>query len=179
MNNKPTTLPDLPSALIRVALADLNKAEATKNVLIEMDTFYSRHFGRDLEQEYYDKQLVKNRKYCCVCLAGAVMIGSLGADTDDENVDTTLWGTEIRRKLNALDHFRTGGVLYGINEMGLFNSAHVQKIKEAFEPGDLAVVTLGDEYNEVTINIPDYGDDKETFKQRLAYIADRLESVGY
>lgn len=99
------TLPDKPSELIRVALADLRKCEADERYEIDMSEWH----------------LPDGDGGCFVCLAGAVMAKSLGAEEDDEVTPDNYFldecGTE--RKLRALDDFRCGGVRAGLRELGI------------------------------------------------------------
>lgn len=95
------TLPDLPSALIRVALADLAKVEAMPGTYaVDMYT--------------YHQPIGANR--CAVCLAGSVMAMSLGVSPSD--YPSTRDFAE-RDKLQALNKFRTGSVEYGCDLIGI------------------------------------------------------------
>ncbi len=81
-----------PSALIRVALEDLETCEQDPHYKIYMNDWHST-FGDQ----------------CDVCLAGAVMAQSLGAP---RNCDLTPVGftAEVETRLFALDSFRKGYV---------------------------------------------------------------------
>jgi hypothetical protein len=89
-------LPDLPSALIRVALEDLEKCEKDPRYEISMGDF---HFA------YQNK--------CYVCLAGAVIAQTLGAGHQRDCGPTALVRMGMEREaraMYALDSFRVGRV---------------------------------------------------------------------
>ncbi len=99
-------LPDKPSALIRVALADLRAVEAHADYEVDMDVWHV-----DLPYPH------DGGPQCCVCLAGAVMAQSLKANMlKDFTPDDFPNDCE---KLYALEFFRQGYVDEGLNEMGL------------------------------------------------------------
>lgn len=94
------SLPDKPSKLIRVALADLAKCERSKLYKIDMHHWHT-----------------PNGK-CKVCFAGSVMAQSLGCPRhkllvpDDFDADT-------ENKLGALDDFRIGEVHVALRALEL------------------------------------------------------------
>lgn len=93
----------LPSALIKMALADLERAEASEGYQVDMDNWHAP----------------SEDEICHVCLAGAVIAFSLGGlPTEDIGPDN------FRRKhartehyLRALDHFRVGNLRVGLMMM--------------------------------------------------------------
>ena len=96
-------LPDLPSALVHTALADLEWCEYHPEYEIDMTIF---HTSRDSDR-------------CRVCLAGAVMARSLEAPL------WLTWGPwdfpEDQHKLRSLDSFRGGHIRYGLGQLGLLD----------------------------------------------------------
>lgn len=96
-----TTLPDKPSALIKLALDDLRKAERDPRYEVWMGYW---HTGTWHPQE---------RTACCVCLAGAVMAGTLGAYPADAMFPES-YDEETCGKLEALNYFRLGAVQTGL-----------------------------------------------------------------
>lgn len=108
--NEPTTLPDQPSALIRLALSDLQRAEQDPDCEVDMAAWVSR----------------RSDGTCVVCLAGAVMGYSLalwprGRGTMVLPTDLP----EARAKLRALDDFRRGEVLSAFGWLSLSMPAHM------------------------------------------------------
>jgi hypothetical protein len=97
-------LPDKPSELIRLALADLRKCEADPRYLIDMAECY-----RPVTSEL-----------CYVCLAGAVMAKTLGQDIWVDS-NPLSFERDIRDKFNALHFFMCGYVGLGIARMGLMD----------------------------------------------------------
>lgn len=88
-----TALPDKPSALLRLALADLRKVEALPEIYtVDMGTYHESWDGR-----------------CNVCLAGAVMAGTLNIPADEDTLPCNL-GIVFAPKLHALDALRAGEV---------------------------------------------------------------------
>jgi hypothetical protein len=88
---KAPKLPDKPSELIALALADLAKAERSKRYIVNMGFFHEP----------------TNMNTCIVCFAGSVMAGTLKSNPDelfgpyDFDVDT-------KDKLLWLDSLRSG-----------------------------------------------------------------------
>lgn len=87
-----STLPSLPSALIRLALSDLSQCEKDPHYTINMNVWH--------DPEHEDG-------ICHVCLAGAVMAKTL-AYPHDRTVLPSI--TLHYPELSALDHFRTGDI---------------------------------------------------------------------
>lgn len=85
-----------PSELIRVALEDLEKCEADPRYRVDMSLWHEPHCGE-----------------CYVCLAGAVMAQELGVGTTRRACPTS-FDEDVRERLNALDGFRRGAVLNGL-----------------------------------------------------------------
>ena len=98
-------LPDKPSELIRVALADLEKVEADPRYSVHMGDWH-RSFGN----------------YCAVCLAGSVMAMSLHLNPEQtvEFHDSASGLSDADwDKLDALDDFRMGEVHAGLRTLNL------------------------------------------------------------
>lgn len=93
------TLPSKPSALIRVALADLRKVEALPDIYrVNMDVWHREHRGDAV---------------CEVCVAGAMISQSLGA-RPGEHLGPEDFDQETTWKLYALNEFRVGNVFDGL-----------------------------------------------------------------
>ena len=131
-------LPKVPSRLIRIALADLKKVEESPYMYIDMN--YWLH-PRSLS-----------------CLAGAVMVFSLGAGTniDSYGVQPSNFG-EDADALRALDNLRQGQVGIMFRFLGL-NRDTGRKYDWCVTP---------------------YETSPEEFKEELEKIADILEADGY
>lgn len=104
-------LPDKPSDLIELALADLEKVEATPELYrVTMGTWYYR---------------AKDEKHCLVCLAGSVMAqtlgcGALGSHRSDwSGLEPSDFQGDLPDKLRALDYFRVGEVAYALGLMNI------------------------------------------------------------
>jgi hypothetical protein len=95
------SLPRTPSALIELALADLEKAENSDRYVVDMTTW---HDG--------------DRYGCAVCLAGSVMAFSLGFDSDLPAEPADIGGDDMRA-LYALDCLRTGQIDDGLDYLDI------------------------------------------------------------
>ncbi|RBP36916.1 hypothetical protein DES53_11557 [Roseimicrobium gellanilyticum] len=94
-----TTLPGKPSALIRVALADLRKVEALPDIYrVNMDVWHREH---------------RADAVCEVCLAGSMISQSLGAQPGEHRGPED-FDQETTWKLYALNEFRVGNVYDGL-----------------------------------------------------------------
>lgn len=93
------TLPDKPSDLIELALSDLEKVEKNPRYEINMSTWHTPDRGK-----------------CSVCLAGAVIAGTL-EQSIRYDLSPQSFDENTRRKLVALDHFRLGYIGDGLQEM--------------------------------------------------------------
>lgn len=150
MNNN---LPDLPSALIRLALADLREVEKLSDVyVVNMSAWHSPNGAGDGR--------------CEVCLAGAVLARTLGFSPEDHMI-TNLHriSNQTRRKMSALNAFRTG-LVFDAMQIMLENSREYQDNEELFE----GMHTDVPEYSEKT---------REAFHAAMARMADELEKLGY
>lgn len=105
-------LPDLPSALIRLALSDLEKVEEAEEYQVNMRDWHIYWDPKDVDTT----PDVSGK--CVVCLAGGVMAFSMGADRK-EDLTPSNFPLKDRVKLSALDDFRTGDVGNGFSRMGL------------------------------------------------------------
>lgn len=101
-------LPNKPSALIRVALVDIEKADKLKDVVVDMGVYHSREFPYGTDP-----------RPCRVCFAGATLLGS--AESMDGHADLMPGDFDERTeaKLKALDCFRTGAAWHALCEMGI------------------------------------------------------------
>lgn len=94
-------LPDKPSALIRLAMADLEAVERDGRYVVHMETWHIAYENK-----------------CSVCLAGAVMAKTL--ETDSKLTTSPLaMGNDICKKLSALDSFRNGHIAAGLEQMDI------------------------------------------------------------
>lgn len=91
-----SSLPDKPSELIRVALADLAKVEADPRYVVDMGMWHE-----PLAPPFDGK--------CAVCLAGAVMAGTLGISAE-RSLRPEDFDDDTNRKLDDLDEMRLGWV---------------------------------------------------------------------
>lgn len=88
-------LPDKPSELIRLALADLKKVESDPRYEIAMAV------------TWHEPQ--EEERTCLVCLAGAVMAEELGLSPEEDR-GPSYFDTDTTLKLLALNSFRLGNI---------------------------------------------------------------------
>jgi hypothetical protein len=96
-------LPDKPSALIRLAIKDLEAVEKNPAYRIDMGAWHEPYDGK-----------------CSVCLAGAVIAQTCKIKNDRyiyPNRD--VFGKSTTNKLMALDDFREGSVYGGLTGCGV------------------------------------------------------------
>ena len=126
MNTETTaTLPDKPSELIRVALADLRKVEALPDIYrVNMGVWHREH---------------RADAVCEVCLTGSVIATELGA-MPGEHCGPEDFDQETTWKLYALNQFRVGNVFDGLcylNRADLWLGADTRTITDyAANPAD-------------------------------------------
>lgn len=95
-------LPEKPSALIRLALADLEVVEKNPKYAIDMDFWHIVN---------------KDTEICSVCFAGAVMANTLEAPSWMSHVPFE-FESECH-KLVALDSFRCGHIAAGLEQLDI------------------------------------------------------------
>lgn len=149
-------LPHKPSDLITVALADLEKAEASKKYRINM---------RDWHRP-------KDDGICEVCLAGTVMAFSLESNPDSKLTPSTITNTstkessKLTRQLSALDWLRQGDISDAFSELEYSDEYN----------SDLYDYDNGEEFDR---DIVDYSDDPTRFKKEMRLLAADLKKAGY
>lgn len=148
------TLPNKPSELIRVALADLRECEDDPNYDIHMSSWHT-----------FNNVTAK----CQVCLAGAVMAKTfevplrkaMGPDDPEFNS-----GQQVAFKLFALDQIREGKIYHGVWTIMAadIKTKDIEKIRKV-------------EWD--NLPIPHHRIDREGFHKTLQKVADGLEAIGY
>jgi len=103
-----TTLPNTPSELIRVALADLRKVEVDERYKVDMGWWHK----------------IDGAAPCSVCLAGAVMAKTLEVPITSD-IHPRVFGQEITDRLYALGYFRTGTVNMGFYRLDIHRPPHI------------------------------------------------------
>lgn len=91
------TLPNKPSKLIRVAVADLRQVERMKSYEVDMRVFHS------------GGEKGPNGNPCAVCFAGSVIARTLKAPMEN-HASPIDFNAETRSKLHALDTLRGGDI---------------------------------------------------------------------
>lgn len=161
-SNTSNTLPDKPSELLRLALADLRKAEKDPRYAIDMDTWHDPFY--DVEAKVHTDEPTA---VCQVCLAGAVMAFSLGADP---LVSVYPWelGHETDLRLELLNELREGCVKTAVAVYLKYSSD--RDVTDAF---------CQDKGLPSYVEMPEYDVyDPDPFHTAAGALADTLERAG-
>ena len=151
-----STLPNKPSELIRLGLADLEACEDDENYRINMREWHKPCIDGD----------GKTKPYCAVCLAGSVIAKTLGTDMNQHKdplhfgmpeYDPPPLGTPT--KLLCLDMFRLGYVWDPLEQMGLLTYPLQAELPEI-------------------VTIPLYSEDPFGFHRSMSGLANMLERHG-
>lgn len=96
----PEILPDKPSAMIRLAIADMKALMERKDLKykIDMNTWHEND----------------GRGTCYVCLAGSVMANTLKVPHEEDIEPFDLSNPQVADKLRALNEFRKGSIISGL-----------------------------------------------------------------
>ena len=151
-------LPDKPSELIRLALEDLRKAEADPRYTVNMNVWH---------EEQLDGEA---RRTCSVCLAGAVMAGTLEKSPFDV-LEPENCGRH-QSKLKALNQFRMGELHAGLSLIpivwereGIPKRVKITGYHPLFKAFDNVTEEEGLHY-------------REKFHEEMGKLADRFEEAG-
>lgn len=155
-------LPKKLSALIKIALRDIRKAEALpKQFVVEMSDWYA---PENVECRTRDDILIETHTVCSVCAAGSVMAFSLDARKNhpDEGL-TPCRFPRNEKQLAAINELREGSAYQAYLSLGL-------KMTE----GDVSA--LGD----LDVDIPDYDrENPDRFHKAMAQFETDLRKAGY
>lgn len=146
-----TSLPKVPSALIRLAINDLEKIETDPAYAVDMSYWHVPHIDTE-----------KRRNICHVCLAGSVMANSLKCDATKE-VSPSSIDPETKKILWALDSFRMGNLYEAFCYLDLIDDDKVHAFLNS-KPKSIDVVP--------------YEFSAKGFKDQMRRLADDLESNG-
>lgn len=151
---KSVKLPNKPSALIRLALRDLRRVEATPGMKVDMGSW------------------VYQNKVCHVCFAGSVMSKTCGLKNVEVWEDLSqICGEENANKFLALNSLREGGIGDAFEFMGLSRPERLPKFVDVPSyPEDCDLNDLG---------LAGYLKEIEKFHAAMSKLADRLERHGF
>jgi hypothetical protein len=103
-----------PSALIKVAVADLIAVEKMKKkYTVDMNIWHDVSIEED--------------GTCHVCLAGSVMACTLGVDAS-RDIEPSQLSDKLEDRLNAINRFREGYIADGLHSMGRENVTEFEDI---------------------------------------------------
>lgn len=149
-----TILPRKMSKLIEIAMKDLKRVEAAKDMVVVMEEWF------DPEAEVVCKvggNIISERQVCSACLAGSVMAFTLGK----KNAKSYLIPDDMRGnedQLNALNELRCGGVSTAAEVLGLVERGDYNKMGQfAYSPERQKII------DELDCEIPDYDNQGELY----------------
>ena len=148
------TLPNRPSLLIAVALDDLELVMKDPRYVVNMDVWH---------EEFEDST-------CHVCLAGSVMAKTLNCPIDFHGDDITDATNALSNKLDALDDFRLGYIIRGLETLKVCEGSY----EDAYEK--FAHSSASD--MEGLADIALHEDDPEQFIKDMDRLRLALESHG-
>jgi hypothetical protein len=121
-------LPKKMSALIKVALVDLKKAEKDANIVIDMNRGWLEK--STLKCTLRDGTEISEHKVCVMCLAGTIMAYSFGAlkDRSWEQYRSPEHYEKNTNQLRALDSLREGFVDESAYWLELPNAKELRKL---------------------------------------------------
>lgn len=126
-------LPDKPSELILLALADLEKCELDDNYRVNMNVWHEYDYPTSMEHEY--------KPTCQICLGGAIMAQTLEVSLE-ECVDPSSFKGDLDPKLRSLNAFREGRLHEALKILSLerYNSS----IPRVVPTTSYTTITYGD-----------------------------------
>jgi hypothetical protein len=173
---KVKVLPCKMSALIKIALKDIRKAEASQKFIIDMDDWYRP--DTELNCMLHSQTVVERHKVCVACAAGSVMAFSLGlgSDSNSANADKLLHSESNGRQLMAINELRVGQVAEAAKELELLNWDYdMEDNPEAWDSWD----KQRDRFRSFDTTIPDYDNlDPEPFHKEMGKLQAKLEKAG-
>ena len=155
------SLPKKLSKLMRVALADLAKAERSKYVHIDMGAWIKINNNTNYDKYTVPKnksvlEIFESTPNCSVCFAGAVMVYSL------DNPFIHNFDGKTQSKLFALDDVRNGNVASALGFVASQTQVNLWK----------------ERHGEDTFNAPQYTDNPKIWRKHMWKIVRKLERIG-
>ena len=156
------TLPRKMSSLIKIALADMRKAEAKPDYfVVDMGVYFKpTNIVCCTDSDFgWEEIIINEHPACVVCAAGSVMAFTLGKkDSKEELVPEDMSGNDDQ--LMAIDSLRQGSV---------YEAAHVLELPE----GD------SDKYRKFDCVIPEYDrKNPKPFHKAMEKLQKKLERAG-
>lgn len=150
MKKKLPAAPKKLSAAIRLALDDLAKVERSKTYSVNMGVWH--------DPTYPEPK-------CTVCLAGAVMAGTLGVPPDRYASPSSHWGVNTKPKSFPLSWQRV------LNALNTARSGYVNLALSVMHPRTADAEPM-------YIAVPQYSADRPGFKRAMRKMAKQLEGLG-
>jgi hypothetical protein len=163
---KPRVLPKKMSALIRISLADIRKAERQpKKFIVEMSDWLSH---TEVECTM-GSTVIETYKVCALCAAGSVMAFSLDGLKTNKDYEPHNF-PENQQQLYAINNLRTGNVQSAWRDLN--SSAGYDNFEEylaAAEPAGRFDTTIP-EYNRLN---------PEPFHKAMTKLQQKLQKAGH
>lgn len=163
---KPVILPMKMSALIKVALKDIRRAERTDKIVVDMSDWFNP--DNEVTCQTQSGAILEEYKVCTMCAAGSVMAFTLGALKRDKYLQPDDY-PKNEKQLYAINDLRGGGVSQAAMSLGLIDTDDYGVLDEV-------AVT---KYRKLNRNIPDYDRKKpEPFHKAMGQLQAKLEKAG-
>lgn len=161
-----TILPRKLSSLIRIALKDIRKAEASDKAVVDMSFYFHPNQALDC---MINGNTVYTKEVCVMCAAGSVMAFTLKAKMNgDRNLEPANFPGN-HDQLYAIDALRIGDVLDAALTLGLV---------KLDEYGDLASESEA-KFESFDEPIPEYEvQDPEPFHKAMEKLQAKLQKAG-
>lgn len=165
---KPIILPMKMSSLIKIALADIRKAEKSEKCIIDMGHWYDI---REVKCYIGDNTVnpISKREACIICAGGSVMAFSLGALEDKTRrnlIPDNFPGNA--RQLSALDYLRTGNTYGAAERLELLDWSTPANVKRV------------DKLEKLDVSIPEYSrENPEPFHKAMEKYRLKLLKAGF
>jgi hypothetical protein len=158
-NKTQVKLPNKPSELIRLAIADVTAVEKLKSkYVLDMSSWHEpAGFNHSSDDNYPNVYNTDSKNRCAVCYAGSVMACTLGADPT-QNFEPSDFPKDTNKKLEAINALREGELGEAFRILGL-------------KAPDIMVDELDD--------MIDYEENSKAFKKQQLQLASQLEGLGF
>lgn len=169
-------LPRKMSALIKIALRDIRKAEKSAAFVVDMREWYEPNQEIVCRVGDSDGLVISKQKACVACAAGSVMAFSfgLGPDGNPDKASNLLGSEENGMQLSAIDSLRRGAVASAARELDISYDQWEGPERDIDD-----TKKLDGFFEKLNSNIPDYDNiDPKPFHEAMEKLQAKLEKAG-
>ncbi len=177
--DEPPKYPDCPlprkaSALIRVALADLEKSELDDRYRIYMGTWHEVVETSDLPFRSLDSDEEPSKAVCLLCFAGAVMAQTCKVPMGVDAFPTD-FPPESMVKFTVLDSLRKGHLVAALFRLDYLENDALDYVNMNDSPSNQIRSLKGIPR---VVPIPQYENSPDDFRLAMEGLANQLEAAG-